>query len=61
VTALTGLRRRVGPRPLELLFQMVAGALSPGKEPWSHACGLLLVAWDGLPAVGEEAASQGCC
>src|SRR3984957_8668650 len=40
-TALTGLRRRLGPRPLELLFQMVAGALSPGREPWSHACGLL--------------------
>jgi hypothetical protein len=60
VTALTGLRRRLGPRPLELLFQMVAGALSPGRAPWSHACGLLLVAWDGttlkLPASQENKA-----
>jgi Transposase DDE domain/Insertion element 4 transposase N-terminal len=60
VTALTGLRRRLGPRPLELLFQMVAGALSPGTAPWSHACGLLLVAWDGttlkLPASEENKA-----
>ena len=60
VTALTGLRRRLGPRPLELLFQTVAGALSPGTAPWSHACGLLLVAWDGttlkLPASEENKA-----
>jgi len=60
VTALTGLRRRLGPRPLELLFQMTAGALSPGTAPWSHACGLLLVAWDGttlkLPASEENKA-----
>jgi hypothetical protein len=60
VTALTGLRRRLGPRPLELLFQKVAGALSPGREPWSHACGLLLAAWDGttlkLPASEENKA-----
>jgi hypothetical protein len=59
-TALTGLRRRLGPRPLELLFQRVAGALSPGAAPWSHACGLLLVAWDGttlkLPASQENKA-----
>ena len=60
MTALTGLRRRLGPRPLELLFQAVAGALSPGTAPWSHACGLLLVAWDGttlkLPASEENKA-----
>jgi hypothetical protein len=60
VTALTGLRRRLGPRPLELLFEQVAGALSPGREPWSHACGLLLAAWDGttlkLPASEENKA-----
>jgi DDE family transposase/transposase IS4-like protein len=46
-TALTGLRRRLGPRPFELLFARVAGHLSPGTAPWSHACGLLLAAWDG--------------
>ena len=59
-TALTGLRRRTGPGPLELLFRKVAGALSPGTAPWSHACGLLLVAWDGttlkLPASEENKA-----
>jgi hypothetical protein len=58
--ALTGLRRRTGPGPLELLFRKVAGALSPGTAPWSHACGLLLVAWDGttlkLPASEENKA-----
>lgn len=62
-TALTGLRRRVGPRPLELLFARVAGALSPGREPWSHVCGLLAVAWDGttlkLPASEENNAWAG--
>ncbi len=62
-TALTGLRRRVGPRPLELLLARVAGALSPGREPWSHVCGLLAVAWDGtvlrLPASPQNAAWAG--
>lgn len=46
-TALTGLRRRLGERPFELLFWRVAGALCPGREPWSLVCGLLAVAWDG--------------
>jgi hypothetical protein len=62
-TALTGLRRRLGPRPFELLFARVAGHLSPGTAPWSHACGLLLAAWDGttlaLPASQENAAWAG--
>jgi hypothetical protein len=59
-TALTGLRRRLGPRPFELLFQRTAGHLSPGTAPWSHVCGLLAVAWDGttlrLPASPENTA-----
>ena len=46
-TALTGLRRRLGERPFELLFWRVAGPLGPGREPWSLVCGLLAVAWDG--------------
>jgi Insertion element 4 transposase N-terminal/Transposase DDE domain len=46
-TALTGLRRRLGERPLELLFWRVAGPLCQGREPWSLVCGLLAVAWDG--------------
>jgi Insertion element 4 transposase N-terminal/Transposase DDE domain len=55
-TALTGVRRRVGERPLESLFRRVAGPLSPGREPWSHVCGLLAVAWDGTTV--DAAASQ---
>ena len=62
-TALTGLRRRLGPRPFELLLERVAGALSPGREAWSHVCGLLAVAWDGttlkLPASEENTAWAG--
>jgi hypothetical protein len=62
-TALTGLRRRLGERPFELLFARVAGPLSPGREPWSLVCGLLAVAWDGttvkVPASEGNAASFG--
>jgi hypothetical protein len=46
-TALTGVRRRLGERPFELLFARLCSALSPGRAPWSHICGLLAVAWDG--------------
>jgi hypothetical protein len=46
-TALTGVRRRVGEKPLESLFARLRGPLSPGRAPWSHICGLLAVAWDG--------------
>jgi hypothetical protein len=57
--ALTGLRRRFGARPFELLFAWVASSLAPGAAPWSYACGLLAVAWDGttlkIPASPENA------
>jgi hypothetical protein len=46
-TALTKVRVRVGERPLESLFRRLCTALSPGQAPWSHAFGLLVVAWDG--------------
>jgi hypothetical protein len=63
-TALTALRRRLGPRPFELLFARVASALAPpGQAPWSHAFGLLLTAWDGttlkIAASKENAAWAG--
>jgi hypothetical protein len=46
-TALTGVRRRVGEKPLEALFRRLCSALSPGRAAWSHVGGLLAVAWDG--------------
>jgi hypothetical protein len=63
-TALTALRRRLGARPLELLFARVASALAPpGQEAHSHVFGLLLAAWDGttlkVPASAENAAWAG--
>jgi hypothetical protein len=69
-TALTGLRRRLGERPFELLFWRLCAALSPGRAPWSHVCGLLAVAWDGttvkaaaseenLAAFGRPGAAKG--
>lgn len=62
-TALTGVRRRVGEKPLRSLFWRLCGAVSPGRAPWSHVCGLLAVAWDGttvtVPASGENIAAFG--
>lgn len=56
-TALTAARRRVGERPLQSLFGRCCSALSPGRAPWSHICGLLAVAWDGttVAAAASEA------
>jgi len=62
-TALTGLRRRLGEEPFELLFGRLGGALWPGTAPWSRICGLLAVAWDGTtvkaPASGPNIAAFG--
>lgn len=62
-TALTGLRRRLGEKPFELLFWRLCGVLSPGRAPWSHIGGLLAVAWDGTtvkaPASGGNVAAFG--
>jgi hypothetical protein len=46
-TALTGVRRRVGEKPLESLFRRLCRGPLPGRSPGSHVCGLLAVAWDG--------------
>jgi hypothetical protein len=62
-TALTGLRRRLGGRPFELLFGRLCGALSPGRPRWALIGGLLAVAWDGTtvqaPASSENIAAFG--
>jgi hypothetical protein len=57
-TALTGVRRRVGEKPLESLFRRLCPAPGPGRSPWSHICGLLAVAWDGTTVDAED--SQAC-
>jgi len=46
-TGLTKVRRRLGDRPLELLFWRLCPVLPPCRAPWSHIGGLLAVAWDG--------------
>jgi len=53
-TALTGVRRRVGERPLESLFRRLCPAPAPGRSPWSHVCGLLAVAWDGTTVDAQD-------
>ena len=62
-TALTAARRRLGERPLELLFWRVTGVLLPSRDPWATAGGLLVAAWDGttlkVPATPENIAALG--
>jgi Insertion element 4 transposase N-terminal/Transposase DDE domain len=57
-TALTAVRRRIGEAPLESLFRRLCSALSPGTAPWSHAGGLLVVAWDGTTMAAEASAAN---
>jgi hypothetical protein len=57
-TALTAVRRRIGERPLESVFHQLCSALSPGRAPWSHVCGLLAVAWDGTTMAAEASAAN---
>ncbi len=57
-TALTGVRRRVGEKPLESLFRRLCPAPAPGRSPWSHICGLLAVAWDGTTVTVQDTAEN---
>jgi Insertion element 4 transposase N-terminal/Transposase DDE domain len=57
-TALSRARRRIGEAPLESLFRRLCSALSPGRSPWSHAGGLLVVAWDGTTVAAEASAEN---
>jgi hypothetical protein len=60
-TALTGVRRRVGEKPFELLLGRLRGPLSPGRAPWSHICGRLAVAWDGTTVAAPASAANIAC
>jgi hypothetical protein len=57
-TALTGVRRRVGERPLESVFRRVCPALSPGRASWSHLGPLLLAAIDGTTVGTADSAEN---
>lgn len=46
-TALSKLRDRIGAVPLQLLFGALARWQPVARQPWSHAFGLLVCAWDG--------------
>jgi hypothetical protein len=62
-TALTAARRRLGERPLELLFWRVTGVLLLSRDPWATVGGLLVAAWDGttlkVPASPQNTAALG--
>jgi hypothetical protein len=58
-TALTTLRDRIGVVPLQLLFGALARSEPTRARSWSHAFGLLVVAWDGTEiAVADTAANH---
>jgi hypothetical protein len=57
-TALTAVRRRVGEKPLELVFRRVCSALSPGRALWSHLGPLLVVAVDGTTVDAWDSAAN---
>ena len=50
-TALRDLRRRLGPAPLKMLFELVAGPLAQPHTPGVRFRGLRTVAFDGLNSV----------
>jgi hypothetical protein len=53
-TALTAARRRLEERPLELLFQRVAGVRLPSRDPWAAVRGRTLRCVPRAPAVTEH-------
>jgi hypothetical protein len=58
VTALTRGRRRLGEGPFRLLFARLCSPLTAGREPWSHICGLLAMAWDGTTVKAAATAAN---
>jgi Insertion element 4 transposase N-terminal/Transposase DDE domain len=57
-TSLTAVRRRLGEKPFRVLAGRLASGLSPGRERWSHICGLLAVAWDGTTVKAAASAEN---
>ncbi len=58
VTALSGVRRRLGEEPAERLFRALCSALSPVTEPWMLVSGMVAVAWDGTAVAAEATAAN---
>ena len=62
-SALTQARQRLGPKPLQMLFERLRGPAAGPPRPWSHAFGRRLVAWDGttvgVPDSPDNAAAFG--
>jgi Insertion element 4 transposase N-terminal/Transposase DDE domain len=46
-SALTQARRRLGAKPLQMLFELFCGPVAGPPQPWSHAFGRRVLAWDG--------------
>jgi hypothetical protein len=57
-TSLTAVRRRLGEKPFRVLAGRLASGLSPGRERWSHICGLVAVAWDGTTVKAAASAEN---
>ena len=45
-SALTQARQRLGAKPLQMLFERLRGPAADLAQPWSHAFGRRVVAWD---------------
>ena len=62
-SALTQARQRLGSKPLQLLFDRVRGPAATTPQPWSHAFGRRVVAWDAttiaVPDSPDNAAAFG--
>jgi Insertion element 4 transposase N-terminal/Transposase DDE domain len=62
-SALTQARARLGVKPLQLLFDRVRGPAADTPQPWSHAFGRRVVAWDAttiaVPDTPDNAAAFG--
>ena len=55
-SALTQARQRLGAKPLQVLFERLRGPATGPAQPWSHAFGRRIVAWDATTiAVADSA------